>query len=546
MNEVSPATNAEARRVAKVVDKRSPLSVFDELRAPEGDRRPVVVVRPPYLLAKDAYTAPIALPIGPCYVAASVEKAGYNVSIVDAVGEAMFQVFGSDCGRYNTQGLSVSQIVERIPADAAVIGISMMFSVEWIHNREVAEGLRDAFPDATIIVGGEHATAVPELVLRTCPAIDFVVTGEGDLAFLDLVHGIFTGIATDDVPGVHFIDPEGGYHTGGLSPRIMNVDEMPRPAWNLIDVEHYFIDNWTYGIATGRNMAIMATRGCPYQCTFCSNPFMWTTRYLMRDVNDVVDEIEDIVERYQATSIDFMDLTAITKKDWTMAFCNELKRRKLDVVWQLPSGTRSEALDVETLTALYETGCRLLVYAPESGSQESLDIVKKRLKLPNIIESMRQAARIGHTVKMNVIIGFPHENHRHVMASVFFAWKVAFIGAEDLNLAIFNPYPGSELFKQLCDQGVIGELDDDYFMRLLVQGSLSRAVSFTPHISPWFLAIARVAGMGGFYTLAYLTHPGRIWRVIRNALSPRFQAHNLIEQRIHDFIVRRRAEKASA
>ena len=96
---------------------------------------------------------------------------------------------------------------------------------------------------------------------------------------------------------------------------------------------------------------------------------MWTTRYIMRDPIDVADEFEQLVKVYGANNIDFVDLTAIVRKDWTLRFCAELKRRKLTVPWQLPSGTRSEALDEEVLQYLYDTGCRLVNFAPERASE---------------------------------------------------------------------------------------------------------------------------------------------------------------------------------
>ena len=111
----------------------------------------------------------------------------------------------------------------------------------------------------------------------------------------------------------------------------------------------YIDGGFTYGVNLGRSMPILATRGCPYQCTFCSSPAMWTTRYYVRDVADVVDEIASYVERYAATNVDFYDLTAIIKRDWILAFCAELERRGLDITYQLPTGTRSEALDEEVL-----------------------------------------------------------------------------------------------------------------------------------------------------------------------------------------------------
>jgi anaerobic magnesium-protoporphyrin IX monomethyl ester cyclase len=98
---------------------------------------------------------------------------------------------------------------------------------------------------------------------------------------------------------------------------------------------------------------------------------MWTTRYIMRSVGDVVDEIADHIKKYRVNSINFYDLTAIVKRDWILAFIAELEHRDIHITWQLPSGTRSESLDDEVIKGLARTGCEFLVYAPESGSQRS-------------------------------------------------------------------------------------------------------------------------------------------------------------------------------
>jgi radical SAM superfamily enzyme YgiQ (UPF0313 family) len=97
--------------------------------------------------------------------------------------------------------------------------------------------------------------------------------------------------------------------------RIRNLDELPRPAWDLFPVEKYHEGGFTYGVNPGRSMPILATRGCPYRCTFCSSPAMWTTRYYVRDVADVADKIASYVERYAVSNVDFYDLTAIIKRD---------------------------------------------------------------------------------------------------------------------------------------------------------------------------------------------------------------------------------------
>ena len=271
---------------------------------------------------------------------------------------------------------------------------------------------------------------------------------------------------------------------------------------------------------------------------------MWTTRYLMRDPKAVVDEIEFLIREYGANSIDFFDLTAIVKKQWILAFCAELAERNVKIAWQLPSGTRSEALDAETLLAIYEAGCRFLVYAPESGSEETLRKIKKKLRLPRLVKSVRAATAIGHTVKINLIIGLPHERLRNVLQTILFACKLALMGAEDCNISVFTPYPGSELFNELRESGVISAVDDNYFRSLIIQFDLTASSSFAPHLRGWQLLIARICGQSLFYLLSYSLHPNRIVRLLRGLCSSgRFQPSNLFEQRISDFLARRRLTK---
>ena len=302
-------------------------------------RRTVTIVKPPVVFSRRSYSVPLTLPIGPAYLSAALESAGYRVRLLDCPGGALDRIRPSQDGRFNLQGLDAREAAESIDPETDILGISIMFSQEWPYVREFIKVLRTAFPRATIVIGGEHSTAMPEHCLRDGGVVDYVVMGEGELTFLELVHTLRTGGSPREVQGVAFLD-EGRLVNGGLAPRMARVEAMPWPAWHLLDLEPYFVPNYTMGLALGRNLTILATRGCPYQCTFCSSPTMWTTRYTMRDVKDVVDEIEFDVATFGANSIDFYDLTAIVKKDWILKFSAELERRGIQVNWQLPSGTR--------------------------------------------------------------------------------------------------------------------------------------------------------------------------------------------------------------
>ena len=116
---------------------------------------------------------------------------------------------------------------------------------------------------------------------------------------------------------------------------------------------------------------ILATRGCPYQCTYCSAPNMWLPRWIPRDPIKVVDEIEYYSKNFSAKNFPFQDLTAIIKKEWIKAFCEEIIKRNLNITWQLPTGTRSEAIDDEIASLLKKSGMTSMAYAPESGSEET-------------------------------------------------------------------------------------------------------------------------------------------------------------------------------
>ncbi|MBI3506482.1 MAG: B12-binding domain-containing radical SAM protein [Proteobacteria bacterium] len=505
----------------------------------------IQILRPFAVYSANAYSTPVTLPIGPAYLAGLLERAGYKVGILDAIGDGMMNVRLSPCGKFRFQGLEADEIVSRIWPSTRILGISLMFSQDWPHHRDMIRKIRAARPDLVIVVGGEHPTAMPKYVLSDCPQIDYLVTGEGELTFLALVHRLQSGETAIEMPGVCRIAADGKFVDGGLGRRITDFPKLPRPAWHLQNVENFFTGMFSMGVGYGRNMLILATRGCPYQCTFCSNPTMWTTRYLMRPPADVVDEIEHLREKFGCNSIDFADLTAIVKKEWILEFCAELKRRNLDLVWQLPSGTRSEALDADTVKAIYEAGCRYLVYAPESGSPRTLKEIKKKLSLDRLVESVISARSVGHTIKINLIIGFPNEHRSDMFRTLAFAVRMAWIGVDDCNIAVFTPYPGSEIYNDLRASGEIPEVSDEYFHNLVVQFDFTSSRAFCRNVPAPEIAFYRFVGMASFYLLTYALRPKRVLRLFNVLVRRTESPANLFEQRIFDYLGRKRMQGAS-
>jgi radical SAM superfamily enzyme YgiQ (UPF0313 family) len=489
----------------------------------------VTLIRPPILQIPVSFSSYGAIPpIGLAYVAAALRDAGHRVTFIDGAGDALdrFRNLRGPTGTLLLNGLTAHEIVERVPTSAEIVGITHMFLHEWPTIRAIAEGVKARIPGAIVVLGGENATGFWPWIFKESPAVDYCVLGEGEATMLELVARLKTGHSTADLAGV--VARGGAAPAANLPVRLTRLETIPRPAWEFVNVDGYMSLADTHGVHRGRSMPMLATRGCPYQCTFCSSPAMWTTRYVLRTPADVVDEIKTYVARYGVDNVNFCDLTAIIQRQWTIEFSELLIKENLGICWQLPSGTRSEALDEEVLSLMYRSGCRNLTYAPESGSERMLNVIKKRVKLPRLLHSMRAAERVGLRTRVNIIVGHPEERRGDLIASFTLLVKAAWLGCHDTSVMIFAPYPGSDDFKRLADAGRIAFTEDYYYVALSRAGR--SASTFNPQMGRRELFAIQLAMLATFYAVAYLLRPWRLWRVLRGLISG--TEENIVDQTI--------------
>jgi radical SAM superfamily enzyme YgiQ (UPF0313 family) len=458
-------------------------------------------------------------PIGIAYIAGVLKHAKIDYQVIDAVGEGIDRITTYESRvDMKVQGLSYDDIVARVSENADIIGLSCMFSTLWPITREIAGHLRARFPNALLVLGGEHGTAVPENVLRTS-GFDLVALGEGTETILDIVAARRQGRDWAAVPGVAYLDAKGGFHQTGLSARKRDVDVIPLPDWDSIPIGAYIDRHQLNGANIGRSMPLIATWGCPYQCTFCSNPAMWTQAWIPRNPKLVVDEMALYKDKYGVTNFDFQDLTAMIRRSWIIDFAKELVVRKLDVTWQLPSGTRAEVFDVEVATRLYQAGLRLLSFAPESGSNRILVLVKKQVNLDKMLASMRVALDAGLKLSCFIVIGFPGETYESLGETLGLIRKMALLGVHDVVVSKFVPYPGSQLFRELQASGKI-KLDDEFFV-MPMEFYTGRAPSYAEGLTAAELQRTMVWMFLNFYVLSLLRYPWRIFEPIMGLLTGR-------------------------
>lgn len=477
----------------------------------------VALVRPPIIVPASNITTMFTPPLGLAYIAGSLRGAGFAVQLLDGVGESIDtrHPADNDCFYY---GLSPAETVARIDADATIIGVAFGFSFEWPACRDLVAAIRERFPHALLLGGGEHATAVPQQTLRES-ALDIAILGEGEETVVEVVTAYANGtLDPSAILGIAYKDSAGDVAINERRARKRDIDSIPWPAWDMMPLENYLVRGFGFGVNRGRSMPLLASRGCPYQCTFCSNPTMWTTRWIPRDPDLLLDEMQHYQKVYGIENFDFYDLTAIVKKNWIVSFCQKIEERGMKFTWQLPSGTRSEAIDDEVAALLYKSGCRNMSYSPESGSPGVLERIKKKIHVDAVVKSIASAYQQKMNVKCNIIFGFPGETLKEVFESYRFIARIAWAGAYDISVWAFSPYPGSELFEQISGTGRI-VMNDAYYDSLRSYADPSKTVSYSEHFGDGTLKVLRLIGTVIFYLTAWGRRPYRPFRIVWNLIN---------------------------
>lgn len=495
----------------------------------------VCLIRPPALIDKYGFAIDPVPPVGLAYIAASVREVGYEVYVIDAIGEHPLQynpiqftpkLSGEyNSGRLFTNGLSNAEIIELIQPETTVVGLSCMFSNNWLADKQLIADIKSAFPELIIIAGGESISAKPELWMEQAPGLDICAIGEGEETIQKLLIALDQGLSLDEVEGIVYRSGENLPIQTKRRTRLKSLDSIPLPAWDLFPIENYQKYKLQYTVTPGNSMPIVATRGCPYSCTFCSSPQMWGTRYYMRTPEDVANEMEQLISLYNADEIDFYDLTAIIKRDWILAFCKVIVERNIKVKWNLPAGTRSEAIDEEVAQWLYKSGCSNITYAPESGSERMLKLIKKKVSLSTMLDSMRASNKNGMRIYLNMILALPEERHVDIWKTMWFLVQCSWVGAYEVGLAMFHPYPGSALFEQLLKEGRIDFSNDDFFYHTITITPVEECgFHYNKNVSAKWYRFYNILAYIIFFSSNYLFRPVRFFRFAKNIITKSYNS----------------------
>lgn len=377
-----------------------------------------------YSYAGSSTATPIYPPLGLAYLAAAARMAGFPVKIVEA-------------NALNLTHEEIKQEVEKFSPDFIALSASSSMMDE-------VDTLVQLFPaNAKVILGGIHASSMPENVLEDHQKIDIVVRREGEETIVELLK---------EKP-LEYIDGISYRKNGTIvhnkdSLFIEDIDSLPFPARDLLPMHKYFsFEARQYPIDY-----VVSGRGCPYRCTFCADFITSGRKLRARTAANVVAEVEHLVNDYGVKEIDFQDDNFTYYADRVFEFCEIMIKKGLHkkVIWKVANGVRCDKLTLPMLRSMKKAGCYMLSLGIESGNQEILNKMKKAETLQDIRNAALWCSMAGIETRGLFIFGNLGENESTMEDTIRFAKKLP------LDTATFHiciPMPKTEYWEIIQREG---------------------------------------------------------------------------------------------
>lgn len=384
-------------------------------------RKSKVLLIQPLSPVKKAYKF---MPFSLGYMAAVLEKYGWPVEILD------FE--GLDVG-----GDEVDAYLESRYWD--IVGLTCA-TVAYPEALRVARKVKGYRPDSLVVIGGCHVSFTAKETLEDSQNIDVVVQGEGELTLPELCYAIEGSGNLHSVKGITYRDGQGNIHATSDRYVIADLDEIPFPSWHLLPMDKY---NYP---------AIVASRGCPAKCIFCSASASHKA-YRTRKIDSIIEEMRKIVRfiKPEDPYVVFFDNSFSGNYNFALQLADEIKRSKLGVEWT--AEMRVDNADKRILQAMREAGCVYIHFGAESGSQTIIDSINKHISIAQIKERVSVALELGFRVVCSFMVGHPEDTEDTVMETIDFIKQIQNMGAEAA-ASIVTPYPGTEIYEYPDKYGV--------------------------------------------------------------------------------------------
>ncbi|OEU63509.1 MAG: hypothetical protein BA867_01685 [Desulfobacterales bacterium S5133MH16] len=403
----------------------------------------IFLIQPP-LTADELYargsktSASLIPPLGIAYIASYLHKYGHECRILDGVAEPF----------------PLEKICE-IARDYDVVGITVV-STYAVRAIELIHALKKYRSSQLVVVGGPHVTVMPKSLLEH--GADYAVIGEGEVTMYELVECLGAGGRDlKEVPGLVFSENGQFVYT---PPRIHidPLNQVPLPARHLLPMHLY--KNSVARSTRQPSHSMLASRGCPGVCTFCSKKTFGTrTRYF--SVDRIVEEFFLLRDKYGAKDVAVWDDNFVTNHEIVFAVCEQLKKRNFNIPWSVES--RIDVVNRKVLHALKEAGCTFIAYGIESGSQRVLDHINKQVTKEEIVKTIHITKEAGIQIRGYFMLGLSTETKEEMEDTIRFAIE---LDTELASFTIFVPLPGTAEYRRALKSGTF--VDPKYYLHKVV------------------------------------------------------------------------------
>jgi radical SAM superfamily enzyme YgiQ (UPF0313 family) len=290
-----------------------------------------------------------------------------------------------------------------------------------------------------VVAGGPHTTIMPETVM---PYVDALVIGEGERALTEILRNL---PLRKPVAGAWVREGDQVYRSGELN-ITEDLDAIPFPAHKLVEYEKY-MQYWHYMDATGKSLRgtnIIASRGCPFHCTYCQPTLrrLFGKKLRYRSPENVVEEIVMLKKFYNIQAFMFQDDTFTINRNWVAEFADLLTEKQPDIVWGC--NTRADTVDKELLKVMYRAGLRKIHIGGESANEHILsDVYKKGIMPAQVRDVVRMAHEIGIKTLVFFMLGAPGETMRELVSTIRFARRIR---SDEVTFNLTQPLPGTDLY----------------------------------------------------------------------------------------------------
>lgn len=328
-------------------------------------------------------------------------------------------------------------------------------------TEKITQLAKRAIPRATVIVGGPHTFLPMHDTLREIPAADYGLRGEAEYTLTEFLNCLEKGASVarlKRIPGMMLREGKKVFYSRRV-PRIEDLDKLPLPAHHLLPLDKY-VDPF---VPHKRFFAIMTTRGCPYNCSFCTEPVIYGRKLRIRSPENVADEVENLIKNHGVDYIIFHDATFNYSTQRVKALCREFLKRKLKFKWKVKA--RVDRVNLGMLKLMKKAGCQIIGYGVEAGTEKTLKVLNKGFTIPQVQRAFKLTKKAGLDILAYFMIGTYGETKGDVMKTINLSIE---LDPTYAHIMTTTPMPGSKMYAENKETIWVDDWSDFYFYNAIV------------------------------------------------------------------------------